>query len=403
MLRAEQAAALLPHFLALRGPPVTDKAIERYHALTRVVPDESTGRVRRGAFTYEPDVEADRIARGEALIHRVAPGPQEDPNYFAMLAYQAASLEMAAEDTTPGLFDRFVLGTAHSADVNAFSRRLRSKGCTIVVLNSGLIDFVYQSAKVVIEAMHPVRTTGEEKGLVKTSTSPESVREALATDPAPIERLYRTMEAYFFNGYPRASAFETVPEEQHPPLSLVVGFAERWIIGHEYGHGLAPSMANAPDEVNVAHAEEYFADTSAMIGTVLSAAKLDHVAPEFPLGGAIFALACLDLRRRALNILLAGDEHWDDGGPQTHPAPRDRATALINAFRQFFDVEYHPDHLFDLWFMVRSEVPETHGFTSVYREYAYQYATVLQIVWDNTKERLLEDHRQQRPLHPMWA
>jgi hypothetical protein len=401
-LRAEQGLALTPQSVVLPGLPVTAAAIERYRELTQVVPDEGTGRVRRGAFTFEPELEAERIARGEALIRRVDPGPHEDVNYFAMLAYQAASIEYASDDIGPGAFSRFLLGTAHAADVNAFSRRLGADDYTIVVLNTGLVDFVYQAAKVVVEAMHPTRTAGEERGLVRASTDLETIRTGLAADPAPINRLYRTLEAYFFNGYPRATAFETVPEEQNPQLSLVTGLAERWIIGHEYGHGVTPSTAGAPDEVNLHRAEEYFADTNAMIVTVLSAAKLDAVPPEFPLGGAIFALACLDLLRRGLYLLLTGDEHRAGGESDTHPAPRDRAATVINGFRQFFEVEYRADHLFDLRFAPKPEIPETHGFTRERSGDTYKYAEILQTVWSPVKERLLEDQRQQRPLHAMW-
>jgi hypothetical protein len=211
------------------------------------------------------------------------------------------------------------------------------------------------------------------------------------TDPAPVDRLYRTMEAYFFHGYPRATAFETVPEEQNPPLSLIVGLAERWIIGHEYGHGVVPSMADAPDEVNVDRAEEYFADMTAMVGTVLSADKLDAVPPEFPLGGAIFALRCLDLLQRALYLLLTGDEHWAGGEPDTHPAPRDRATMVIGRFRQLFEVDYRADHLFHLRLAEKPEIPETHGFTREHSAYAYRFAEILRTVWSPVKDRLLED------------
>jgi hypothetical protein len=403
LLRAEQGAAWHSQSSVLPGSAVTEDAVERYRELTKTVPDEKTGRVRRGAYTYEPEIEAERIRRGEALIRRVDPGPHEDANYFAMLAYQAASIELAFDDVAPrALFSKFLLGTVHEASVNAFCRRLDVEDYTIVVLHSGLVDFVYQAAKGVVEAMRPRRTTGEERGLVKTSTNLETIRAGLVDDPAPVDRLYRTMEAYFFDGYPRATSFETVPEEQHPPLALLVRLAERWIIGHEYGHGVAPSMVGAPDEVNVDKAEEYVADAHAMAATVLSADKLDAVPPQFPLGGAIFALACLDLLQRGLYLLLTGNEHWASGESDTHPAPRDRATALIDCFRQFFDVEYLEDHLFDLRFAPKTEIPKTHGFTRGYCDDACEYAKILQTVWRPTKARLLEDHRHQRPLHPMW-
>lgn len=109
-------------------------------------------------------------------------------------------------------------------------------------------------------------------------------------------------------------------------------------------------MADAPDEVNVSRAEEYFSDTSAMLATVLSAARLDAVPPQFPPGSAISALACLDVLERGLHLLLAGDEHWTGGESDTHPALRDRGDALIMLSRKIFQIEYKDNGLFGLSF-----------------------------------------------------
>jgi hypothetical protein len=100
------------------------------------------------------------------------------------------------------------------------------------------------------------------------------------------------MAPYFFEGYPRAF-LEAVPDVQHPPLAMTVALAERWIIGHEYGHGLLPPIEDAPPEVNVSKVEEHLADYNATLATVLSASRLDAMPPVFPLGAATFALKCL--------------------------------------------------------------------------------------------------------------
>jgi hypothetical protein len=186
------------------------------------------------------------------------------------------------------------------------------------------------------------------------------------------------------------------------PLSLIVGIAERWVIGHEYGHGLAPSFEQTPARVNADKAEEYFSDCNATIATVFSAGKLDAVPPEFPLGGAIFALSCLDILEKGFNTLWTGKETGADASSVTHPESRDRAVAVINCLRQFFDVEYHSNGLFELEFTLRAEVPKTHNFSNEHSKRAYAYANVLQTVWKPVKERLLEDFHRKRPLHQLW-
>jgi hypothetical protein len=140
----------------------------------------------------------------------------------------------------------------------------------------------------------------------------------------------------------------------------------------------------------------------ATIATVISADKLDVAAPEFPLGGAIFALACLDILQRAFNTLRTGDDADSDAADMTHPKARDRAEEVINSFRQYFDVEYHSNGLYDLTFVLRRESPKGHNFSSEHSRGAYGFANVLQSAWTPVKERLLEDFRRKRPLHPRW-
>jgi hypothetical protein len=394
-----------------KGQLRTDAALERLEKIYRFDPTEVPNLVRRGAFRYDRELESRRIARAQALIRRVEPGPFEDPNYFAILAYEAASIEMAYDFMAQGaltedLFSKTLLGTLHAPEVNAFARKEAKDGYTIVMLNSGLVDFIYQAAKAIVEAVNPSRVV-DGRSAVKGDFSLEAVRARLVSDPRPAERLYRTLEAYFFAGYPRASAGETIPEEHGPVLKIVVGLAERWVIGHEYGHGLAllSAFEHPPPGVNPKIAEEYFADSTATVATVISAGELDVVPPEFPLAGAIFALACLDLLQRAFSVLRTGKEMGAYVEQGTHPKPRERATAVINSFRQSFDVDYHPDRTgrrFDLAFALRSETPEVHGFSSEHSKRAYAHANVLQTIWEPVKDRLFEDFRRKRPLHPLW-
>jgi hypothetical protein len=265
-----------------------------------------------------------------------------------------------------------------------------------------LIDFVYQAAKAVVEALNPSRsTTG--RSAVAAALDLELIRERMRSEPGALVRLYRVLAAYFFDGYPRASSFETVLDEQSPPLSLLVSMAERWILGHEYGHGLASLSFEAPPEVNLSRAREYSADAAATIATVRSAAELDHVSPEFALGGAIFALSCLDILVRASNLLRTGKEENPSGESETHPPTRDRAMKVIATFRQFFDVRYDADGGFDLDFVLRREAPEAHNFSREHGRRAFAFANVLQTLWPPVARRLLDEHRAGRELHSHWV
>lgn len=384
--------------------PTLAPTLARLNTYLAFEPSPRPGCVRRGGFTYDRKLERRRIALAAELLRRTDPGPFEDPSYLAMLAYQAASLEMAFPErsepnkTGPG-FARFLLGTIHSAELNAWCQRFKSHHYTVVALNSALIEFAYQAAKAVVAAPKPAPTADGRR--VTVNTDKDHLAAQLAADPEPIDRLYHTLEAYFFNGYPRAYANETVPAEQHLPLALLVGMTERWIIGHEFGHGFARGIKweGAP---NASQAEEFFADDQATIHTVQSADTLDDVEPTFALAGGAFALASLELFRRALCTVLIGKVLPDDG-EGTHPSNAARTDHLFDTFERTFEVGTHETQP-RLALTIRAEdwKPAATDASRLRRERACYWAEVLFTMWDHVQPRLLADFKNRRPLHPMW-
>jgi hypothetical protein len=223
-----------------------------------------------------------------------------------------------------------------SSDVNAFADVSRSSGFTIVQVHSALVDFVYQAAKAVLDATDPHRSLGA--GAAVRGRPLAVVRRRLLHDRAPANRIYSTLEAHFFEGYPRAFANEDVAEEHAPALSALVAMAERFIIAHEYGHGHAASRAwQSPQVENPRWAEEYFADQLAAVAVVQSGQVLDGFSPEVSLGGGVFCLACLDVLRRCDALLNTGREPADSGSA-SHPPCRDRADQVVLRVHQWFDV-----------------------------------------------------------------
>ena len=165
ILRREQALHIGNAARPLRTAPTNfEVALEALQWRKKLEPTDTAGVVRRGLWKIERNVEEKRIHMAEELIRRVEPGPSEDANYFALLAYEAASIELALLDASgsPAPVDaerrwsRFLLGTVHAARVNAFARVLRHLDFTVVLIHSALVDFMYQAAKAVIAASDPV-------------------------------------------------------------------------------------------------------------------------------------------------------------------------------------------------------------------------------------------------------
>jgi hypothetical protein len=292
-------------------------------------------------------------------------------------------------------FSKFIFGTVHYPVVDALSYKVPVNDYTVILLYSGLIDFVYQAAKSITEAMSPRYQEGSQSRVI-VHFDLDSIKSILCADSQPVERLYRTLEAYLFNGYPRAFAFENIPQEHFPTLGIIVSMAERWIIGHEYGHGFIDDSIEIPKEYS--YSSEYFSDNSATIATVYSGAKLDGVSPEFSLGGAIFAALCIDIIHEALTLFKNEEEsHYDNDF-----SARNRASNVISCFEQYFMYNHNFYGDFDLSFEIKDKVSLDQHLSEEEIDHCYAYANILFAIWQPVKLRLLEDRKNKRPLYSKW-
>lgn len=368
-------------------------------------------KVRRGAFVYRASNEALRMSKAKEIIERVEPGPNEDPNYFAMLCFEFATLQLTFAGTAETNFDtgkldkissRVLLGTVARPKVNAFAKLNSFNGYYVIGLHAAIIDFVYQAAKCVVAATEPTRSQ-DARSAVQASGDIDWIRNRLGPDHESVSRLYRTLESYFYKGYPRASAYEPISPEHGPGLETLVPLAERWIIGHEFGHSIAAAAGmefyGAPN--NPFHAEEFSADAYATIYTALSGANFDGLPPDFSLAGGDFTLACLAILSRAQGIVLEGEEPSQHGGA-THPSPKERSRNNIAIFRQFFNIDGDGQGGFNLQFVLRERAPETHSFGAVHEYRVTFFGQVLFSIWPFVRDKLLKEFKMKRPLHPMW-
>jgi hypothetical protein len=226
------------------------------------------------------------------------------------------------------------------------------------------------------------------------------VRQRILHDRAPANRIYSTLEAHFFDGYPRAFANEDVAEEHAPALSALVAMAERFIIAHEYGHGHAASRAwQSPQVGNPRWAEEYFADQQAAVAVVQSGQVLDGFSPEVSLGGGVFCLACLDVLRRCDALLNTGREP-PDSGSASHPPCRDRADQVVLRVHQWFDVSSSDGIRMTATLAPKPQLPDVDdALRTRVRDGAFFYAQVLLTIWTHVRERLARDRERGRALH----
>ncbi len=179
--------------------------------------------------------------------------------------------------------------------------------------------------------------------------------------------------------------------------------AERWIIAHEYGHGFAAEIKmkfkSAP---NPGRAEEYFADNNATMLTAMSAVRLDGLPPDIALIGGAFALACLEVFRRALSLVRYG-KVLPSEGDKVHPPNKARAMNILNAFNFFFDTQ-HSSTGIDLTLVLRPDKRPVadNDKTRHLRARVLEYPDALFAIWDRVQPQLLKDFEKKRPLHEIW-
>jgi hypothetical protein len=365
------------------------------------------GIVRRGLLKFDRKIEERRIDLAEQLILRTMPGPYEDSSYLALLAYQAASIEMtlnnvATSDDRP--WSRVILGTIHSPDVNALAKGFVQGGYTTVMVFSALIDFVYQSAKAAVAASNPTRIYDGSTD-IRSNLSPDALRRQIRENSEPIDRLYATLEAYFYHGYPRAFAKEQVREENVVSLGMLIGLAERFVVGHEYGHKNAKLTKRDPEHSsNSKWREEFFADRHAMFINVMSGATLDEINPEVALCGAVFSLTCADILSRSMSIALQGEEVPDEGS-EDHPPLKTRIMRLVDGFHEVFDIRYASGYR-EADLSIRPHPVSATSVDPAIREHvrsgASSYADALMIIWEQVRDLLKRDFESGRRLHSMW-
>ena len=126
------------------------------------------------------ETEQARWRRTREIIDRCAPGEYEDGNYFAMLAREAASVEMYLDTTDHDLelgtaAKRVLFGTTGHPASHASSRPIGDS--VVILMSAGMMYFLYQAAKSVVLSWKP--TSAPDGSLTAFSPRSEDTRQVL--------------------------------------------------------------------------------------------------------------------------------------------------------------------------------------------------------------------------------
>jgi hypothetical protein len=364
--------------------PETDKVLALALARTR---EEENGMVldgewlRQGVFKYPVESERRRWARTREILERISPGPHEDPTYVAMLAHQAAAIELVLGDWAGSngpaseLARRIIIGTTALPRSEGSSALV--DGTAVIEMSAGMIEVLYQSSKAIVLSWKPVES---DEGPIRFDTAPEKIAEVLDHDPEPTDLLFDTLVAWLYDGRHRVRSPKMPPPRYHPPLKLLINGAERFVLAHEYGHALMDQLASDGKPLS-SWDRELRADAFATLAVARSSAELDRLPPAVALQGAVVAMRAHDVLDGAVQIALHGQE-LGSVSSKTHPSFVDRLAVLEQLFLEWADDEQ----------AAREQLP---GLQVP--------ARTLAELWRRVTPGLRAQYRAGRRLHEIWS
>jgi len=372
----------------VRAPALEDAiAVALEHAERREASAVRDGPyIRVGPFKYQADIEEARWSLTREIIQRVGPGPYEDPRFFEMLARQAASIELGLSQSgtkagiPPGTFSRVILGTTGEARSEA--NTALAAGVAVISLSGGMMEFLYQGSKALVLAW---KETDPEKGAALSfSGRPEDTEEVLDRDPYPATLLRDTLTAWLYDGRPRAPHSATPPAPRSWPLMLLINGAERFVVGHEYGHALMEQLAVpelAPGERpgdESPWAREFSMDAFGAMAVLYSSAYLDQLPPNMALQGAAVAMKAHEIFDSLQEVISA---KYGATPPATHPPFEQRLEAIKQVY-----LRLHPDPATAQGALEGLIVP----------------AQTLDQIWARIRQPMMAILDSDIPLHPVW-
>ena len=368
----------------LPGRPAATVAHERA-TLREQSAVESGGRLRMEGFSYEPTRERARFSRTRQIIDRVDPGPLEDGTYLEMLSRQAASVELFLLDRIPdpgvaAALDRVLLGTTGEPRSHAATYLVR--GVPVIAMSAGMTSAYYQVAKATVLSW--LRTQAPDGSLASFSGRIEDTRATLDDDDTPVVLLFQTLVNWLYRAVARPDRSTAPPAAYHLPLTLLINYAERFVLAHEYGHVLVDQLAVLPGAATdlpaaEGHDVEFRADLFAVFMTAGSAGLFDGVAPNIALQGAVLGMKAHEMVDRARSMALGGAPL---PASSTHPPFADRVEAVLAAYRQGW--ERPGDRRLEIaGLLVAADTAEE--------------------LWQRVEPRLASAVSRGRPLHPVWV
>jgi hypothetical protein len=365
-------------------------------------------------YRHPKELEKSRWKRTREILNRIEPGPYEDLGYFHMCARHAATFELQLIDS--GSFDRkyveerldrILIATEPELVLNAEAQLLENTNYTLVWLSVGLMQYVYQLAKIVTLSWH-LEKPATESQFPFFSSKIEDVEAVLKENPEPLTQFIGLLENYLVNGIPRYQYSQMPDPNRQNLIGQLTKVSERFVIYHEFIHAIfhfAPELRhvwyNSKDLKdlglnNLDHYQEFQADLMAFSFMTRGLENFDGLPLRVSLRGPLLVLQAIDIFYRALDVICLGkikESHKSD----THPAPINRTMAIIEMFKLEASRQY------DLGLQQNEKLLGNTKEEFVQRslDWAFFPSQTLELLWEQAMPKLLSLRNSIR-LHQIW-
>jgi hypothetical protein len=339
------------------------------------------------------------LTKGLLIKERRSPTKYQNERYFRHLEYYQNVISARIPESLLARVSKPIIATLPSPQLNAFSAKLPGGADHAVIFNEALLTFLFLLAKI-LAVFFPVRADwssalGKNRRTV-VYFDRDAIRQELLSTGAHLQMFINLVGGLIYKGNPLADTKpDLVQREANYIAAHLIFYGELFVFAHELAHEAHGDHEDAPlteipgvdigcRQLNISAARELAADAGALRCLIETNGSL-HGELAHAYWGAEMFLKAVELSEKAVTLAKFGYEARVLS--DTHPCTGTRRQSLRDA--------------------LKTHVPSKHAVLDCHVwELAAAYADaindILDALWKDASQMILDLHRQGAPVSPKW-